>query len=70
MRVWVGTSGFSYLPWRGSFYPEKLPAGDMLAFYAQKLPTVEINNTFYRMPKSEVLEHWALATPEAFRFAI
>ena len=70
MRVWVGTSGFSYLPWRGSFYPEKLPAGDMLAFYAQKLPTVEINNTFYRMPGAPLLEHWSAATPADFVFAL
>jgi uncharacterized protein YecE (DUF72 family) len=70
MRVWVGTSGFSYLPWRGSFYPEKLPAEDMLAFYAQQLPTVEINNTFYRMPTSALLERWSAATPADFVFAL
>ena len=70
MRVWVGTSGFSYLPWRGSFYPEKLPAADMLAFYAQQLPTVEINNTFYRMPSATLLEHWSAATPADFIFAL
>jgi uncharacterized protein YecE (DUF72 family) len=70
MRVWVGTSGFSYPPWRGSFYPEKLPAADMLAFYAQKLPTVEINNTFYRMPAPALLERWSAATPADFVFAL
>ena len=70
MRVWVGTSGFSYPPWRGSFYPEKLPAADMLAFYAQQLPTVEINNTFYRMPTSALLERWSAATPADFVFAL
>ena len=70
MRVWVGTSGFSYPPWRGSFYPEKLPAEEMLAFYAQQLPTVEINNTFYRMPSSVLLERWAAATPTDFVFAL
>jgi uncharacterized protein YecE (DUF72 family) len=70
MRVWVGTSGFSYPPWRGSFYPEKLPAGDMLAFYAQQLPTVEINNTFYRMPSPALLERWSAATPADFVFAL
>ena len=63
MRVWVGTSGFSFPPWRGSFYPEKLPAEEMLAFYAQQLPTVEINNTFYRMPSPALLERWSAATP-------
>ena len=70
MRVWVGTSGFSYPPWRGSFYPAKLPAADMLAFYATRLPTVEINNTFYRMPSSVLLERWAAATPTDFVFAL
>jgi uncharacterized protein YecE (DUF72 family) len=70
MRLWVGTSGFSYSPWRGSFYPEKLRAPDMLAFYAQQLPAVEINNTFYRMPSPPLLEHWASATPTDFVFAL
>ena len=70
MRVWVGTSGFSYPPWRGSFYPAKLPANDMLAFYAQQLPTVEINNTFYRMPTPALLERWSAATPADFVFAL
>jgi uncharacterized protein YecE (DUF72 family) len=70
MRVLVGTSGFSYPPWRGSFYPEKLPAADMLAFYAQQLPTVEINNTFYRMPSPTLLDRWSAATPADFVFAL
>ena len=70
MRVWVGTSGFSYPPWRGSFYPAKLPAADMLGFYAQQLPTVEINNTFYRMPSPALLERWSAATPADFVFAL
>lgn len=55
----VGTSGFSYKEWRGSFYPEKLPADRMLAFYSERFSTVEINNTFYRMPKPELLQGWA-----------
>ncbi len=59
MRVKVGTSGFSYKQWRGRFYPEKLPAERMLAFYAERFGTVEINNTFYRMPKPELLQGWA-----------
>ncbi len=70
MRLSVGTSGFSYAEWRGPFYPETLPASDMLAFYAGRLPAVEINNTFYRMPKRSVLEGWAGQVPEAFRFAV
>lgn len=70
MRLLVGTSGFSYKPWRGSFYPEKLPEGRMLAYYAERLPAVEINNTFYRMPNEETLRKWAAETPESFRFAL
>jgi uncharacterized protein YecE (DUF72 family) len=70
VRVLVGTSGYSYAPWKGSFYPEKLPAAKMLAFYATKLPTVEINNTFYRMPAAEMLQRWASETPEAFSFVL
>ncbi len=69
-RVMAGASGFSYKPWRGPFYPEKLPEADMLAFYASRLPTVEINNSFYRMPRENVLAAWAEKTPPAFRFAL
>jgi uncharacterized protein YecE (DUF72 family) len=66
---WIGTSGFSYPEWRGSFYPEKFPAKKMLEFYAQRLRTVELNNTFYRMPKPELLRGWADGTPAGFLFA-
>lgn len=69
MQTWVGTSGFSYPAWRGSFYPEKMPTAKMLPYYAERLSTVEINNTFYRMPKAEVLAGWAANTPATFRFA-
>jgi uncharacterized protein YecE (DUF72 family) len=69
-QLLAGASGYAYKEWQGSFYPDKIAADAMLAWYAQRLPAVEINNTFYRMPKVEVLEHWAQATPEAFRFAI
>lgn len=69
-RLWVGASGYSYKEWKGSFYPEKLKPDAMLTFYAQRLPSVEINNTFYQMPKAAVLEQWAAATPDDFRFAI
>jgi uncharacterized protein YecE (DUF72 family) len=69
-RVWAGASGYSFKEWKGSFYPEKIKPEDMLAFYAQRLPTVEINNTFYQMPKVPVLEHWAAVVPGDFRFAI
>jgi len=70
MTVWIGTSGYNYPEWKGSFYPADLPAAKMLPYYAARFPTVEINNTFYRMPKTTVLEHWAAATPEGFRFSI
>jgi uncharacterized protein YecE (DUF72 family) len=70
MRVLCGTSGFSYKEWKGSFYPEELPAQEMLAFYAQRLPAVEINNTFYRMPKASLLTAWAEEVPDGFRFVL
>jgi uncharacterized protein YecE (DUF72 family) len=71
MPVRVGTSGFAYKEWKGSFYPEDLPAAKMLRFYAERFDTVEINNTFYRMPQPSVLEGWAsevraLGRPFAF----
>ena len=59
MRILPGTSGFSYKEWKGSFYPEDLPDAGMLRFYSSRLPAVEINNTFYRMPKASLLEAWA-----------
>ncbi len=70
MKVWAGTSGYSYAAWKGSFYPDDLPSADMLAYYASRLPAVEINNTFYRMPTERVLETWAAAVPDGFRFAL
>jgi uncharacterized protein YecE (DUF72 family) len=70
MDLWVGTSGYSYKEWKGSFYPDDLAAKDMLRHYATKLPSVEINNTFYRLPRTTVLETWAEQVPERFRFAI
>ena len=70
MRVLAGTSGYSYKEWKGSFYPEDLPAEEMLRYYATRLPAVEINNTFYRMPKAEVLARWAEQVPDGFRFAL
>jgi uncharacterized protein YecE (DUF72 family) len=70
MTLWAGASGYAFKAWQGSFYPEKIAPEAMLAWYAERLPTVEINNTFYRLPKAEVLQQWALATPAAFRFAI
>jgi len=69
-KLFAGASGYSFKEWKGSFYPQDMKPEGMLAFYAERLPTVEINNTFYRMPKTEVLENWAKSTPTGFRFAI
>jgi uncharacterized protein YecE (DUF72 family) len=69
-KLLAGASGYSFKEWKGTFYPETIKPDAMLAFYAERLPTVEINNTFYQMPKVAVLENWAKLTPDAFRFAI
>jgi len=66
----AGASGYAFKEWCGSFYPDRIKPDAMLGWYAERLPTVEINNTFYRMPKTSVLENWAACTPPAFRFAI
>jgi uncharacterized protein YecE (DUF72 family) len=70
MKLWVGTSGYSYKAWSGSFYPERLATKEMLRFYASRLPAVEINNTFYRLPNETVLESWAAQVPDEFRFVL
>jgi uncharacterized protein YecE (DUF72 family) len=70
MQILVGTSGWSYKHWKGSFYPEDLPADDMLRYYGTRLPTVEINNSFYRIPKEKVLLEWADQVPAEFRFVL
>src|SRR5687767_5546753 len=70
MHIFVGTSGWSYKHWRGSFYPADLPAGDMLRDYASRLPAVEINNSFYRIPREQVLLGWAEQVPPTFRFVL
>ncbi len=69
-RLWTGTSGFSYKEWKGSFYPEKLPANRMLEYYSRQLASVEINNTFYRLPRAEMLEKWASQVPDDFAFVL
>jgi uncharacterized protein YecE (DUF72 family) len=69
-RLFAGASGYSFKEWYGTFYPDKLKPDAMLAWYAARLPTVEINNTFYRMPAKAVLEKWVATTPTEFRFAI
>jgi uncharacterized protein YecE (DUF72 family) len=70
MELYVGTSGYSYDEWRGSFYPDDLPAKRMLSYYGERLNAVEINNTFYRLPKASVLEGWGDQVPDGFRFSI
>jgi uncharacterized protein YecE (DUF72 family) len=70
MTLYVGTSGYSYKEWKGSFYPEKLPAKEMLSYYATRLPAVEINNTFYRLPQKSMLENWKGQVPAGFKFSV
>jgi uncharacterized protein YecE (DUF72 family) len=69
-QLQVGTSGFSYSSWRGSFYPRRMKADQMLAFYAGRLPTVEVNTTFYRTQPEDVISGWAATVPAGFRFAV
>jgi len=70
MRVLAGTSGWSFKEWKGTFYPKDLPDDGMLPYYASRFSCVEINNTFYRMPRENVLLDWVSKVPESFRFAI
>jgi len=70
MGLWVGTSGYAYPEWRGSFYPEKMQTAKMLPYYADRFATVEINNTFYRMPNAKLLEGWSAQTPENFKLTL
>src|ERR1700676_1016065 len=70
MKIRIGASGFSYKEWLGHFYPAKLAGAKMLGYYAERLPTVEINYTFRRMPKASMFEGWAGKTPPDFRFAL
>jgi uncharacterized protein YecE (DUF72 family) len=70
MNLYVGTSGYSYKEWKGSFYPDDMPADAMLKFYGERFRAVEINNTFFRMPKPAVLEAWVGEVPAEFRFVL
>jgi uncharacterized protein YecE (DUF72 family) len=70
MRILVGTSGYSYKEWKGSFYPDDIKNQDMLRFYSERLPTVEINNTFYRMPTKALVAKWSEEVPEGFTFVL
>lgn len=69
-RLFAGTSGFAYREWRPDFYPKELKSSEMLDFYAMRLPSVEINNTFYRSPAPGLLEGWSRRTPETFSFSL
>jgi uncharacterized protein YecE (DUF72 family) len=70
MNLYVGTSGYSYKEWKGPFYPRDMPERQMLRYYGERFRAVEINNTFYRLPKASVLEGWAGEVPEDFRFVL
>ncbi len=70
MNLYVGTSGYSYKEWKGTFYPEDLPQKQMLRYYGEHFTTVEINNTFYRMPNEALLEGWGAEVPENFKFVL
>jgi uncharacterized protein YecE (DUF72 family) len=68
--IYVGTSGYSYKEWKGSFYPEQIPAKDMLSYYASRFQAVELNNTFYRIPQRSMVENWKAQVPDNFRFSV
>jgi uncharacterized protein YecE (DUF72 family) len=70
VAIWIGTSGYDYPQWRGSFYPEKFPATKMLPYYAERFSTVEINYTFHRMPNAKTIASWDAETPAGFAFAL
>ncbi len=68
--IWIGTSGYSYPEWKGTFYPEDLSTSKMLGYYSERFSTVEINNTFYRLPSEKVIGDWARGTPDGFTFTL
>ena len=70
MKLLAGTSGYAFKEWKGKFYPAELKDDGMLGFYSSRFPTVEINNTFYRLPRESVLLEWAAQVPEQFTFAV
>ena len=70
MKLYVGTSGFSYKEWKGGFYPQQISASEMLSYYASRLPAVELNNTYYRLPQRSAVENWRTQVPEDFRFSV
>lgn len=70
MNLYVGTSGFSYKEWKGSFYPATIQAKDMLSYYASRFQALELNNTFYRLPQKSLVESWKAQVPDNFRFSV
>jgi uncharacterized protein YecE (DUF72 family) len=68
--IWIGTSGYNYPEWKGSFYPSDLPTAKMLPYYAARFPTVEINYTFYRMPNEKLVSGWAAQTPSPYKLTL
>jgi len=70
MQIRVGTSGWNYPEWKGSFYPADMKPAGMLAYYTQRFSTVEVNNTFYRMPTQKAVDGWAATAPDGFRFVL
>jgi uncharacterized protein YecE (DUF72 family) len=68
--IWIGTSGYNYPEWKGTFYPADLPAAKMLPYYAARFPTVEINYTFYRMPNEKLVSGWATQTPSPYKVTL
>jgi uncharacterized protein YecE (DUF72 family) len=68
--IWIGTSGYNYPEWKGSFYPATMPAAKMLPYYAERFPTVEINYTFYRMPTEKLVAGWAAQTPSPYKLTL
>jgi uncharacterized protein YecE (DUF72 family) len=69
-RLWIGTSGWVYRHWRGTFYPQELPTRAWLSYYGERFATVELNNSFYRLPSEKAFRAWAAAVPPGFRFAV
>ena len=70
MNLWIGTSGFQYAEWKGTFYPEDMPTAKMLPYYAARFSTTEINYSFHRIPSAKTIEGWYRATPERFKFSL
>jgi uncharacterized protein YecE (DUF72 family) len=70
MKIHIGTSGYNYPEWRGTFYPEKFSTTKMFAYYAERFRTVEINATFYRMPTAKLTDGWRAQAPEGFQYAL